>query len=46
MLWVKRSKTSPSETSLYIAFSKSSFKSGVKGIKELGLRNIGYRASD
>jgi hypothetical protein len=46
MLWVKRSKTGPSETSSYIAFSKSSFKSGVKGVKELGLGNVGYRASD
>jgi hypothetical protein len=46
MIRVKRSKPGPSETSSYIAFSESSFMCGVEGIKELGLGNMGYRASD
>jgi hypothetical protein len=31
---------------LDIALCESSFKYGVKGLKELGLGNVGYRASD
>jgi hypothetical protein len=46
MLWVKGSKPGPSKTSSYIAFSESSLVGGVEGIKELGLGNVGYRASD
>jgi hypothetical protein len=39
-------KSSSSKSPLDIAFYKGGLKSSIKGWEELGLRNVGYRASD
>jgi hypothetical protein len=43
---VKRNQSGPSKSSPDVFFCHSCLKGGIKGWKELGLGNVGYRASD